>query len=386
MNGNLRVGSLFGIPFYINPSWFLVLGLVTWSYGSSLSLQFPQLGALAWLFGLITALLLFASVLAHELGHSFVAMRQGIPVNSITLFIFGGIASLAEESKTPGDAFWVAIAGPLVSFVLFGTLTAFSLFTNVAGPLAAILGLLSYINLALGTFNLIPGLPLDGGNILKAVVWKLTGKPYKGLAFASRVGQFFGWVGIGLGTASLLGLSQVGSIWTAMIGVFLLQNAGMSAQVATLQEKLSGLTAADAILPNSPVVSGEISLREFANNYIIGSDHRWRKYLVTDENGRLSGEIVVDDLKQIPTSDWWTVQVNALMHPVDTTLAIAATTPLLEVVQTLEGENLAALAVVREDGVLLGLLEKESIIQRLATSNQEAPVASSPSPDEEMNA
>lgn len=107
MNGNLRVGNLFGIPFYINLSWFLVLGLVTWDYGSELGFSFPQLGGSAWILGLAAALMLFASVLAHELGHSFVAIRQGIPVNSITLFIFGGLASLGEESKTPGDAFWV---------------------------------------------------------------------------------------------------------------------------------------------------------------------------------------------------------------------------------------------------------------------------------------
>jgi Zn-dependent protease/CBS domain-containing protein len=365
MNGNLRVGNLFGIPFYVNPSWFLVLGLVTWSYGSGLAAQFPELGAAAWGLGLVTALLLFASVLAHELGHSFVAMAQGIEVKSITLFIFGGLASLGEESKTPGGSFRVAIAGPLVSFALFGLFTAVNLLVDLPNALAAIVALLSYINLALGVFNLIPGLPLDGGNVLKSIVWKITGKPYKGVAFASRVGQFFGWVGVALGILSVLGLSNVGSIWTLLIGWFLLQNAGRSAQSATVQEKLSGLTAGDAVDPNSPIVSANSSLREFANGYIIGNEKNWQKFLVTDESGQLVGEISVDSMKTIPTNDWWDVQVKDLMQPTDQISTVPSDKPLLEVIGLLEEQKLPALAVIRDNGVLVGLLEKASIIQLL---------------------
>jgi Zn-dependent protease len=363
MNGNLRVGNLFGIPFYINPSWFLILALVTWQIGSQFNPA--QLGVLAWIFGLVTALLLFASVLAHELGHSFAAIQQGIEVKSITLFIFGGIASLGEESKTPGDAFKVAIAGPLVSFLLFGLLTAIGIFSGVTGPLAGILGLLAYINLMLGTFNLIPGLPLDGGNILKAIVWKITGKPYRGLAFASRVGQFFGWVAIVLGVASILGLSQVGSLWTVLIGWFLLQNAGVSAQTATIQEALSDLTAADAVMPNSPVISANSSLRELVNNYVIGSDVQWRKFLVTDEAGKIIGEVHVDDLKTVPTNDWWDVQVNALVKPTESLETVPASANLLDVVTLLEQKQIESLAVVDDQSTVLGLIEKQSIIELL---------------------
>jgi Zn-dependent protease len=179
MNGNIRLGSLFGIPFYVNPSWFLILGLVTWDYGNGLAAAFPSLtGGTPILLGLVTALLLFGSVLAHELGHSFVAIKQGIKVESITLFLFGGLASLEKESDTPAAAFWVAIAGPAVSILLFGILTTLGITTQITGPLAAIIGVLATINLSLGLFNLIPGLPLDGGNILKAIVWKVTGNPY----------------------------------------------------------------------------------------------------------------------------------------------------------------------------------------------------------------
>lgn len=364
MNENLRVGSLFGIPFYINLSWFLVLALVAWNDGTWLQASFPQLGVAAWGLGLITALLLFASVLAHELGHSMIAIRQGIAVKSITLFIFGGLATLGEESKTPGDAFRVAIAGPLVSFALFGLLNLIGAYSGVTGPLAAMLALLTYVNLALALFNLIPGLPLDGGNILKALVWKITGKPYRGLSFASRVGQFIGWVGIFLGGASILGLSDIGSVWTLLVGFFLLQNAGQSAQAATIQELMSGLTAADAVIPNSPIVSAQSSLREFANNCLIGNPINWRRYLVTDDGGKLTGEILVEDMKNVPTNDWWDVQVQSLVRSPEDVRTVPATKPLLEVINMLD-EQSHQLAVVKEDGALMGLLEKNSIIQLL---------------------
>ncbi|MEM1309748.1 MAG: site-2 protease family protein, partial [Cyanobacteria bacterium P01_H01_bin.153] len=202
MNGNLRVGNLFGIPFYVNVSWFLVLGLVTWSYGSGLAEAFPSLpGSIPWLLGLFAALLLFSSVLAHELGHSFAALRQGISVNSITLFLFGGLAALERESDTPGGAFKVAIAGPVVSLILFAVLSTVGQVLALNGPLGAIVSLLAYINLALGIFNLLPGLPLDGGNVLKSIVWRITGNPYKGVVFASRAGQVLGWLAIAIGAA-----------------------------------------------------------------------------------------------------------------------------------------------------------------------------------------
>lgn len=382
MNNNIRIGNLFGIPFYVNPSWFIVLALVTLSYSGRLSVVFPELGALAWVLGLVAALLLFASVLAHELGHSFVALSQGIEVNSITLFIFGGLASLGEESKTPGDAFKVAIAGPLVSFVLFGTFTALGIFVDLPSPLAAIVGLLAYINLALGAFNLIPGLPLDGGNVLKAIVWKITGKPYKGIAFASVVGQFFGWVGILLGIASIAGVSDIGSPWTLLVGWFLLQNAGRSAQSAAIQEKLSGYTAADAIYTDSPVVASQLSLRELTNHHIIGNPRNWRKFLVTDEAGQLAGEIAVSDLNTIPTNDWWDVLVGQLTHPIPTFTVVPGNMPLLEVFPLLQDEAAGVLVVVNETQQVLGLLERESVFQMLqaqeTTSDEEAIAPVSP--------
>ena len=365
MNGTIRVGNLFGIPFYIHPSWFLILGLVTWSYSSGLMGQFPQLsGELALLLGLMTALSLFASVVAHELGHSFVAIRQGIDVKSITLFIFGGLASLEKESKTPASAFWVAIAGPIVSLVLSGIFTAIGFGTSAWAPLTAIVGLLASVNLALALFNLIPGLPLDGGNILKALVWKITGNPYKGVVFASRVGQIFGWLAIASGLLPLLIYGSLTNFWNLLVGFFLLQNAGKAAQFARVQEKLTGLTAGDAVTTDSPIISGNISLRQFADERILNWQ-KWRQFLVIDDKGQLVGAISIDDLRSIPTAQWLETEVTEVMRPMEQSTTVQSDRPLLEAVQILEQQDLPALPVIRDNGVLVGILEKASVLNLL---------------------
>ena len=409
MNG-IRLGSLFGIPFFINPSWFIVFALVTWTEGLELAQAFQLSGALPWLLGMVTAVLMFSSVVLHELGHSLVAMRQGIEVKSITLFIFGGLASLAEESKTPGDAFWVAIAGPIVSFVLFGFFTLAQSNPTLPAYILGILGLLGSINLLLGLFNLIPGLPLDGGNVLKAIVWKLTGKPYKGVAFASRFGQFFGWCGVILGLnavfgnvlgqilaqvvgvigasaasnpmlGSLLGsllpitlilaaILQFGSVWTLFIGLFLLQNANRSAQTAVIQEELSGLTAADATYPDSPIVQAHLSLREFANQYLIGSDKTWKQYLVVDDQRALVGTLDPDALKTISTSQWWDVNVESLMQPSDALDTVAADEPLLDMMMQYTQQPMPPL-VVQDGTTVVGIIEQASVVEMMKKRTEE---------------
>ena len=364
MNGNLRVGSLFGIPFYVNVSWFLVLALITWNYGSALAGVFPALpGTVPWLLGLSAALLLFGSVLAHELGHSFAAIRQGIGVNSITLFLFGGLAALEKESDNPGGAFKVAIAGPVVSLVLFVLLSTVGQVLSLGGPLGAIVSLLAYINLALGVFNLLPGLPLDGGNVLKAIVWKVTGNPYKGTAFASRAGQVIGWLAIGIGTAAILGISTFGTSWTLLIGWFLLSNANRSAQSASVQQRLDGLTAQDALVENSPIVAQQVSLREFADEVLLNSTGNWQRFLVVDAEGQLVGTIAVEVLQMVPRDRWAMTTVGDVMTAETALTTIRFDESLLNVVQTLETKKLSALAVIRDNGQLMGLLEKRAIVR-----------------------
>ena len=360
MKGNIKIGNLFGIPFFVNPSWFFILGLVTWSYGSDLARIPAFSGATPWFLGFITAILLFSSVLAHELGHSFVAISQGIPVKSITLFIFGGLATLEKESETPWQAFSVAIAGPLVSILLFGIFALVNTNFALSLPLAAIVAPIAYINLILALFNMIPGLPLDGGNVLKAIVWKITGNPNKGVIFAGKAGQLVAWIAIAFGILAIAGISQVGSFWTLLIGVFLLQNAGTATRSASVQDKLDQYTAADAVIADSPVVSSELSIRGFVNQYVIGQE-RWRKFLVTDSEQKLIGAISSEDLKQIATSQWNDIYLHEVVKPVPEVETITASTSLLEVAKMIETKRLKELVVLGEANNVIGLLEKSSI-------------------------
>ena len=375
MNGNLRIGNLFGIPFFINISWFFVLTLTALNFGGGLAAQFPWLGGSAFILGLVAGILLFVSVLLHELGHSFAAQQQGIGVNSITLFLFGGLASLDDEAKTPAGAFWIAVAGPLVSLALFGLLTLVASSGLVAGPVAAITGLLAYINLVLATFNMIPGLPLDGGNVLKAIVWQLSGNRYRGIRWASRSGQVIGWSAIVLGILAVLGLSNTGSFWTLIIGWFILRNAGQSAQSATVQEALSGLTAADAVLDNSPIVNADDTLRNLADTAIVFKNNSpWRRFLVKANDDQLVGVIELDALQKVPSEQWMTYQVRDFLKPIAQEIRVNANQPLLEVIQQLEAQNTQTLAVTQENGTLVGLLEKAEIIHLIQENVQAQPV------------
>lgn len=367
MNNNIRVGSLFGIPFYVNPSWFLILGLVTLSYGQDLA-RFPQLsGGTPWILGLITALLLFASVVAHELGHSLVALAQGIEVKSITLFLFGGLASLEKESNTPWQAFAVAIAGPAVSLLLFLALTIVGTQIPLPVPGQAIIGLLGMINLALALFNLIPGLPLDGGNVLKSIVWQITGNQNKGILIASRVGQGFGWLAIAIGSLGILNILPIGSFWTILIGWFLLQNAGSSARNAQVKDQMEAFTAEDAVIPNSPIIPAGLNIREFANEYVIGKTP-WRRFLIIGADNQLLGVLATEDIKHVPTSDWPHVTVDSLMQYPQQMVTVNANQSLFEVAQLLDQQKLSELLVVQPSGEVVGLLEKASIIKCLQTS------------------
>ncbi|MEM9274369.1 MAG: site-2 protease family protein [Cyanobacteria bacterium P01_F01_bin.143] len=364
-SNNIRIGNLFGIPFFINPSWFFVLGLVTLELGYDFA-RYPEIGGIVpWILGLFGALLLFASVVAHELGHSFAAIAQGIQVKSITLFLFGGLATLEKESETPIQSLLVAIAGPLVSVLLFIVFTLVEVNVPLAPSINGVVALLAYINLVLALFNMIPGLPLDGGNVLKAIVWKITGNPNKGIIFAGRVGQFFGWCAVGIGILGVLGISQIGSFWTLLIGWFLLQNAGMAAQSATVQDRLDHYTAEDAVIADSPIISADLTLREFVNNFVIGKK-QWKKFLVVNENNQLQGNISLDDLKQIATSQWNEVLVADLVQPIEKITTISHDTSLLEVVKLIETQQIKEeIVVVKEEQMVVGLLDKISIFNLL---------------------
>ncbi|MEQ8382808.1 MAG: site-2 protease family protein [Coleofasciculus sp. A1-SPW-01] len=363
MQSNWRIGSLFGIPFFIDPSWFFILALVTLLKAGNFDPSFQSISA--WSLGLVMALLLFASVLLHELGHSLVARSQGIKVNSITLFIFGGVASIDRESQTPGDAFQVAIAGPGVSLCLFGLfygLTQVLPTDNLGYVVAADL---ARINLVLTLFNLIPGLPLDGGQVLKAAIWKLTGNRLQGVRWAAQGGKVIGSlaIAVSVGLTLLTGVWTI--LWLALIGSFVYRNANAYDRLTILQEALLQLQASDAMTRDFRVLDATMSLRSFADEYILADIQTNKPYYAASE-GRYRGLVKIQDLQTIERSRWEMESLESLVHPLSEIATVEEKTPLIDVINTLETCQLKHLTVLSPAGAIAGVIDRGDIVQAVA--------------------
>lgn len=366
MGANWRIGSLFGIPLYLDSSWFLILALVTFTNAADIQARgLSDFFLVGWLAGLAMALLLFASVLLHELGHSLVALSQGIKVNSITLFLFGGLASIERESQTPSEAFWVAIAGPAVSFLLFAffvTLTQFWQNSTIIGYLVTDL---AQINLILAIFNLIPGLPLDGGQVLKAVVWQITGDRFKGVYWASLTGQWVGWFGICLGLFVVFLAGDISGFWLALVGWFVLRNASVYDRLTRLQESLLKITAAQVMTREFRVVEARLSLRQFAEEYVISQANASTTYYAASE-GRYKGLILVKDLQSIERSQWDRQTLLDIAHPLTKIASVQENTPLFQVIQNLEDSQERTITVLSPAGAVAGVIDRGDIVLAVA--------------------
>ena len=368
-NKGWQFGALFGIPLFIDPSWLFIVALVTFVNGVAWQDAHPNWGtSLAWMAGLAMALLLFGSVLLHELGHSLVARSQGTKVNSITLFLFGGIASIDREADTPGQAFQVAIAGPAVSLGLFILLGLGSQFLTSGSPLNIICRDLAGINLVLALFNLIPGLPLDGGQVLKALVWKMTGNRFQGVHWAAKTGQFLGWSAVILGVGSALITSSFSGLWIALLGWFGLRNAYTYDRYADLQETLLQLHAGDAMTRDFRVVNANHTLRHFADDYLLERERAPAYFAASD--GRYRGMVWVDDLNLIERSRWETESVQILVKPLQEISTVREMTPLIEVIDRLESEALPMITVLSPADAIAGIIDRGDIVKALANKMQ----------------
>lgn len=364
MKSGWRIGSIFGIPLFLDTSWFIILGLMTFFY--AVSWQQEEWGEnWGWIAGFIMALLLFGSVLLHELGHSLVAKSQGIEVNSITLFVFGGIASIDRESKTPGQAFQVAIAGPAVSLLLAIGLFGLSYALTLPEPAHAVVSNLWQINLVLALFNMIPGLPLDGGQVLKALVWKVTGNRLKGIRWAARVGQALGWTAIILGVTAYFTSLSFGSLWLALLGWFGVRNATAYNHVTDLQEALLKLDAAAAMTREFRVVDANLTLRQFADDYLIGETPQPLVYYASSD-GRYRGLVAVEDLHKVERSLWETQTLQEIVHPLTEIPSVTESTPLTEVVNQMEAQEVRRITVLSPAGAVSGVIDRGDVVRALA--------------------
>jgi Zn-dependent protease len=362
---NIPLGRILGIPIGLDYSWFVIFALITWMLaGSYYPAEFKDWPAqLYWLMGAVTALMLFASVLLHELGHSVVALRYSIPVRSITLFLFGGVAQIGAEPPTAIAELLIAIAGPLVSLALAALF--FVVQPLVAGiePLLGLAKYLAYINLALVLFNLIPGYPLDGGRVFRAIVWSITGNMRRATLIAANVGRFFAFLLIFVGVWQMFSGNFSGGLWIAFIGWFLDNAASGQLQQTMSQGLLEGHRVSQAMSTRCTAVSADLTLQQLVDDHILGSGQRC--FLVNRGDATV-GLMTLHRIKEVPRPAWATTTAAQVMLPLAQSKQIDPDTELWAALQEMDRDGVNQLPVTRGQQVV-GMLSRDDVISFLRT-------------------
>jgi Zn-dependent protease len=349
MTSRLRIGNLWGIPLFLDYTWFPAALLLVLSYG------------------VVPAVGLFLSLLAHELAHSLVARAYGVRVSSITLFIFGGMAAIEQEVPRPLGAFWVALAGPLLSLGLFVLFSVAGAWAGPGSPLTSMLASLAAINLVIALFNLLPGLPLDGGQMLKAAIWGWTGDRQKGMLWAARAGQGVGWGLVGLGLVVVF-LGSLNGLWTGLIGLFILNSARRYEQYAQLQRVLARLKAADVMSRRFRVVDAGMSLREFVDRYLIPASLQpetargVQEVYFAEEDGRYRGLVRPELLNDIERSQWDHLTLKAILKPMEQLQGVREETPIVQVIQMMGQAEPRRVLVFTPSGAIAGLIDRGDVV------------------------
>ncbi len=362
---SLRIGRLFGIPLEVNPTWLIIFVLVALSLSVTyFPGEFPDrptwVNAVS---GIITALLFFASIVAHELSHSLVARTGGIKVEKVTLFVFGGVAQMEEEPASPGSEFAMAIAGPLTSLFLAAVFYLSYLAIATAGVtdvLWAPFQYLAFINLWVGVFNLLPGFPLDGGRVVRAALWALGGDQLKATLWASRAGQVIGYVMVGLAVIGVLN-GSLDFIWFGLIGWFIATLAEASYRRQLLKVTLEGVRVSAIMSPNPLVAPGSITLDQLVEEYFLGGHHS--RYPV-ESAGSIIGLISLSGVKRVPRDEWVSTYVAEQADRDLAALLIGADEPAEAVLARLTPSGPGALLAVA-DGRLVGIVTRADVVSRI---------------------
>jgi len=364
MRQGVPLGRVLGIPIRLDYSWFLMLALLTWMLATS---YFPaEFGgwplSVYWLMGALTALAFFASLLLHELGHSVVALRYKVPVRSITLFIFGGVAQIGGEPPSAKAEFRIAIAGPIVSLALA---LAFYALKPLLGGLPPVYGMaqyLAFMNLAVALFNLIPGYPLDGGRVLRAIVWATTRNLQRATVIAGTVGRGFGLLFILVGVWQVLG-GNLGGLWLAFIGWFLESAASAQILQTTVQNLLAGHRVSQAMGARCPVVAEDLTLQRLVDEHVLG---RGERCFLVNRGERTVGLVTVHRVKAVPRADWGTATVGQVMLPLEESRRVEPDAALSVALQLMDRDGVNQLPVMSGARVL-GMLSREDVISYLRT-------------------
>lgn len=364
---HITLFRLFGFVVKLDASWVLLAMLVTWSLATGyFPSVIPGLGAqVYWSISMLGALGLFGSIIFHEMSHSIVARRYGLPINGITLFIFGGVAEMEDEPQNPKVEFLMAIAGPISSYALALGFLIISVIAGAGGsltPFTALLGYLAMINAMLATFNLIPAFPLDGGRVLRAALWYWKGNMRWATRLAAQIGSAFGLAFVALGVLNVLRGELVGGVWIAVIGLFLNSAAGSSYTQLRTRQALEGQPVSRFMTRDPVTVPPHLSLRELVDDYIYVYGHDM--YPVVAEN-RLLGCAGLSQIKQVPQSQWQDVSVSEIMSPCSTGNMIDANADAVAAIAIMQRSGNSRLMVLKE-GHLAGVVALKDILRLLA--------------------
>jgi len=366
MRGNISLGRVFGIPLRLHYTWFIIFALVTFSlvlYALDQNHPLEQ----GIILGILTSLLFFASIITHELAHSILAIRNNIPVKEITLFVFGGVSQITKEATDPRTELSVAIVGPLTSLALAGIF--YGVYLLLAGTqqslAASLMQWLAMINVILAVFNLIPGFPLDGGRIFRALVWQRTHDYHRATRIATRVGQGIAYAFMAGGIVLILLVPQYWfrGLWLTFIGWFLRDAARTSYQQVLLRDALMGITARQVTDYGCPLIPPDLNLMELVQQYVLSTG---RNCFLISWGAELEGMVTLQQIKEVPRNRWATTPVQDIMAPASKLKVAYADQDILSVLQEMNGENANHIPVM-EAGKVIGIINREDIARFLRT-------------------
>ncbi|HEX6582339.1 MAG TPA: site-2 protease family protein [Thermoleophilaceae bacterium] len=375
--GSIQLARVFGIRIGVDYSWFFVLFLIIWSLSGYYEDVAPDSNA--FLLAVISALLFFLSILLHELGHAWVAIRNGIPIEGIDLWLFGGVAKLGRDADSPGVEFRIAVAGPLVTLIIAGVCFGLSMAVSsgsealhsaqfdeeVTGATTSVLGYLTSINVLLLAFNLIPAFPLDGGRIARAIAWKLTGDRHRATRFAARLGRGGGWLMVAGGLALFLSGDTVGGIWLAFIGWFLAGAARSAEAHADFAGRIEHIRVADVMDAEPVAISEGDSLADAEQGFFLR--YGWPWFPVVDSNGRLVGVVSREAVESVPAAERGARPVGSVMARDDgaSGLRVRLDEPLENLLGQEGLARLGAIMAVDGEGVLRGVVTIDAVRRAL---------------------
>jgi len=365
MRSSFRLGKVWGINIYLHYSWFFIFALLTFLLYDTFSKDYSDWVSV--MAGVSASLFLFASVVAHELAHSLVAIRSGIPVKSITLFFLGGIAQITREASRPMTELKMAIAGPICSLMLGGIFGLIwyliwgSTQQNIAynNPILW----LAEVNFILALFNLIPGFPLDGGRVLRALIWQRTGNYKRATRIATMIGRGFAYLLIGVGIVWVISsifneISPFQGILYIFLGWFLSNAAGASYRQLEMRDTLQGFTAQSVMNTDYVVIPSNLSLKELVQGYVLPGG---RLYFVVADGGRLKGIITLDDIKKVPQTKWDITPVSAAL-PTDKVVSAHPGEEALSILERMDSQGINQIPVIRE-GMIVGIVVRENLLR-----------------------